>query len=311
MMKNCITIGTFDGVHTGHRFLLNQLEMEAAKHRLKPLVLYFPIPPKTLLSDKPEMTVLTSPAEKKRYLRELSVPAKTLDFAKCRTMSAVKFFNDILVKQYNMGGLLIGADFALGKGRQAGADWLKTQCEKLNLPFEIVRFYKTGTQKISSSLIRKTLACGDIEQANLLLGRPYEITGKVIKGKQLGRTLGFPTANLDTGIYKILPLGVFAVKVQVGEHLYDGFCNIGFRPTVNSINGILPLVEVHIFNFNADIYGKNITIWFAGKLRDETKFDTLPALVAQLKKDRRDAQRLLKHFNLKRLEISSEMFTNH
>lgn len=297
MTKNYITIGTFDGVHAGHRFLLNELEMQAAKYRLKPLVLYFPLPPKTLLGPKPEMTVLTLPDEKKRYLHELGVAAKALDFTACRDKSAEQFF-DVLLKEYNMGGLLIGADFALGKDRQAGADWLKAQCEKSNVPFDMVRFYKTGTQKISSSLIRKTLATGDIEQANLLLGRPYEVTGKVIKGKQLGRQLGFPTANLDTGIYKILPHGVFAVKVRVGEKLYDGFCNIGFRPTVNSIDGNLPLVEVNIFDFDDDIYGQHITIWFADKLRDETKFDTLPALIAQLKQDRKDAKKILKKFKI-------------
>ncbi len=295
-MKNFITIGTFDGVHTGHRFLINQLEMLAAKNRQKPLVLYFPLPPKTLLGIKPEMTVLTLPKEKKLYLRELGTPAELLDFAKCRNMRAEKFFKEILLKKYNMGGLLVGADFALGKDRHAGVDWLAAQCQQLNIPFEIVRFYKTGTQKISSSLIRKTLAAGDIARTNTLLGRPYELTGKVVKGHQLGRKLGFPTANLNTGIYKILPLGVFAVKVRVGEQLYDGFCNIGFRPTVNPINGSLPLVEVNIFDFDEDIYGKNITVWFADKLRNETKFDTLPALVAQLKQDRKDAKKILKKF---------------
>ena len=300
MTKNYITIGTFGGVHAGHRFLLNELEMQAAKARLKPLVLYFPLPPKTLLGDKPEMTVLTLPDEKKRYFRELGTHTQALDFTTCRKMSAEKFFKDILLKQFDMGGLIVGADFALGKDRQAGADWLRARCEAEKIPFETARFYKTGTQKISSSLIRKTLASGDIEGANLLLGRPYEVTGKVVKGKQLGRTLGFPTANLDTGLYKILPLGVFAVKVRVGEKLYDGFCNIGFRPTVNSIDGSLPLVEVHIFDFDADIYGQHITIWFADKLRDETKFDTLPALVAQLKQDRKDAKKILKKFHRNR-----------
>lgn len=298
MKKNFITIGTFDGVHTGHRFLLSRLEMLAAQHRLKPLALYFPLPPKTLLSPTPEMTVLTLPDEKKQLLIALGTPIKPLDFMKCRSMSAEKFFNEVLLKQYNMGGLLIGADFALGKNRQAGAEWLYKKCARLNLPFDIVRFYKTGTQKISSSLIRKILASGDIERANLLLGHPYEVTGKVIKGKQLGRTLGFPTANLDTGIYKILPLGVFAVKVRVGKEIYDGFCNIGFRPTVNSIDGKLPLVEVHIFDFDADIYGRKITIWFAEKLRDETKFTSLPALVTQLKQDRKDAKKILKKFKI-------------
>ncbi len=296
MKKNFITIGTFDGVHTGHRFLINQLEMLAAQYCQNPLVLYFPLPPKTLLGIKPEMTVLTLPKEKRDYLRELGTPAKQLDFAACRNMRAEDFLKQVLLKQYHMGGLLVGADFAMGKDRAAGTDWLCEQCAQLNIPFQIVQFYKTGTQKISSSLIRKTLATGDIERTNALLGRPYELSGKVIKGQQLGRKLGFPTANLNTGIYKILPLGVFAVKVSVGPNVYDGFCNIGFRPTVNPINGNLPLVEVHIFDFDDDIYGKNLTIRFAGKLRDETKFEALPLLVAQLKKDRTEAKQLLKNF---------------
>lgn len=291
-----ITIGTFDGVHAGHRFLLAQLEMLAAKHRFKPLVLYFPLPPKTLLGTKPEMTVLTLPKEKKQLLRSLGTPAKALDFAACRHMTAREFFDKVLLQKMNMGGLLVGADFAFGKGREADAAWLKERCAKAGVVFEKTRFYKTGTQKISSSFVRKLLASGDIWRVNDLLGRPYELTGKVIKGKQLGRHLGFPTANLDTGIYKILPLGVFAVKVRVGKEIYNGFCNIGFRPTVHSVSGALPLVEVHIFDFDKNIYGRNITVWFVQKLRDEVKFDSLPALVAQLKKDRTQAKTYLRRF---------------
>ena len=154
-------------------------------------------------------------------------------------------------------------------------------------------FLSSREQKISSSLIRKTLAAGDITQANAFLGRPYEVTGTVIVGNKLGHTLGFPTANLDTGIYKILPLGVFAVKVAVEGKMYQGFCNIGFRPTVNTIQSSIPLVEVNIFDFNQDIYGKQITVYFYDKLRNETKFNGLNALVAQLKKDRTEARRIL------------------
>lgn len=293
-----ITIGTFDGVHTGHRFLLAQLEMLAAKYRLKPLALYFALPPKTLLGTKPEMTVLTLPREKKELLHALGTPAKELDFAKYRNMEPETFCNDVLLKKFNMGGLLVGADFALGKDRKADADWLQNYCAKTGVIFEKIRFYKTGTQKISSSLIRKLLAGGDIPRVNDLLGRPYELTGKVIKGKQLGRHLGFPTANLDTGIYKILPLGVFVVKVRVGNEIYNGFCNIGFRPTVNPLSGILPLVEVHIFDFNKSIYGRKLTVWFVQKLRDEMKFNSLPDLVTQLKKDRMEAKTYLRRFRL-------------
>ena len=295
--NNFITIGTFDGVHTGHRFLFGRLETLAAQHRQKPLILYFPLPPKTILSTTPEMTVLTTPQEKKKLLRAAGTPAQALDFSACRNLSPQQFF-DLLRTKYRLGGLLVGADFAFGKGRLGDVHFLRTQCERFHLPFQIVTFSKIGTEKISSSLIRKILASGDIARANTLLGRPYELTGRVIKGHRLGRKLGFPTANLDTGIYKVLPLGVFAVKVRVGRRFYDGFCNIGFRPTVNSIDAKLPLVEVHIFDFHQSIYGRKITVWFAGKLREETKFQGLEALVSQLKKDSAQAKRVLKTFSL-------------
>jgi len=295
--KNFITIGTFDGVHTGHRSLFGHLETVAAREHQRPLILYFPLPPKTLLSTAPEMTILTTPEEKKKLFKHAGTPALPLDFSACRPLSPQNFF-DLLRSRYNLGGLLVGADFAFGKDRQGDAEFLRAACARYNIPFEIAPFSKMGTEKISSSLIRKTLASGDIPRANALLGRPYEVTGRVVKGHQLGRKLGFPTANLDTGIYKILPLGVFAVKVRVGRRFYDGFCNIGFRPTVNSIDAKLPLVEVNIFDFRQSIYGRNITIWFADKLRAETKFQGLEALVGQLKKDREQARQILQTFSL-------------
>ena len=295
--KHFITIGTFDGVHAGHQFLFNRLNVLAAHALQQPLVLYFPLPPKTLLAPHPEMTVLTTPQEKKVLLQQASA-AKTiaLDFDKIHNQSPSDFFNELLTR-YQMGGLLIGKDFAFGKDRQGSSDFLRTECLKRDLPFEVLDFLSCQEQKISSSLIRKTLAAGDIAQANAFLGRPYEVSGTVIVGNKLGRTLGFPTANLDTGIYKILPLGVFAVKVLVEGKIYQGFCNIGFRPTVNTIQSPIPLVEVHIFDFNQDIYGKEITVYFYEKLRDETKFNGLDALVSQLKKDRAEARRILQQIN--------------
>lgn len=295
--KHFITIGTFDGVHAGHQFLFNRLNVLAAHALQQPLVLYFPLPPKTLLAPHPEMTILSTPQEKKVLLQQASA-AKTiaLDFDKIHNQSPSDFFNELLTR-YQMGGLLIGKDFAFGKDRQGSSDFLRTECLKRDLPFEVLDFLSCQEQKISSSLIRKTLAAGDIAQANAFLGRPYEVSGTVIVGNKLGRTLGFPTANLDTGIYKILPLGVFAVKVLVEGKIYQGFCNIGFRPTVNTIQSPIPLVEVHIFDFNQDIYGKEITVYFYEKLRDETKFNGLDALVSQLKKDRAEARRILQQIN--------------
>lgn len=293
-MKNFITIGTFDGVHHGHQHLFNLLETRAALHRAKPLVLYFSLPPKTLQSPRPEMTVLTLPEEKKGIFKTLGLRTEALDFSRVRSLSAQQFFNRLL-HHFECGGLLIGADFAFGKNREGSAVFLREACALKNIPFEVLSFYKDGCDKISSSLIRKLLAQGNIAHANSLLGRPYELTGQVITGHKLGRKLGYPTANLDTGIYKILPLGVFAVKVRVGAKIYDGFCNIGFRPTVNTLNTLLPLVEVHIFNFKQSIYGRKITIWFFQKLRDEMKFDGLEALKAQLAQDREQASLILRH----------------
>lgn len=294
--KNFITIGTFDGVHTGHRHLFARLETLAAGALLKPLALYFPLPPKTLLSAHPEMSVLTLPQEKKQLLKNIGLPAKPLDFENCRETPAQDFFQQTLLENYQMGGLLVGPDFAFGKNRQGGVEFLRAECAKYKIPFSVADFYRAGGEKISSSLIRKVLAQGNITLANTLLGRPYELSGTVVKGHKLGRKLGFPTANLDTGIYKILPLGVFAVKVRVGRKIYDGFCNIGFRPTVNTLHTVLPLVEVNIFDFRQSIYGRKITIWFADKLREETKFNGLEALVRQLKQDREEARRKLQGF---------------
>lgn len=295
-MKQFITIGTFDGVHLGHQHLFNTLETRAALHRQRAQVLYFPLPPKTLLSTQPEMTVLTLPEEKKSLFKKLGMRAETLDFRKIRSLSPQQFFNR-LTNRYDLGGLLIGADFAFGNNREGSAVFLREACAAQNIPFEVLPFYKEGHEKISSSLVRKILAQGDIPHANTLLGRPYELTGRVITGHKLGRKLGYPTANLDTGIYKILPLGVFAVKVRVGTKIYNGFCNIGFRPTVNTLDTLLPLVEVHIFDFKQSIYGRKITVWFYQKLRDEMKFDGLESLKNRLWQDKQTASHILKQIH--------------
>ena len=295
-MKNFITIGTFDGVHTGHQHLFNLLEARAALYRAKPLALYFPLPPKTLQSLHPEMTVLTLPDEKKKIFKQIGLSNHPLDFVQIRSLSAQQFFRRLL-QRFDCAGLLVGADFAFGKNREGSAVFLREACSQKNIPFEVAPFFKEGCEKISSSFIRKILASGDIPRANALLGRPYELTGTVITGHKLGRKLGFPTANLDTGIYKILPLGVFAVKVRVGTRMYNGFCNIGFRPTINTLTTLLPLVEVHIFNFKQSIYGRKITIWFYQKLRNETKFENLDSLKRQLLLDKQTAQAVLQEFS--------------
>ncbi|MGB2579174.1 riboflavin kinase/FMN adenylyltransferase [Elusimicrobium simillimum] len=297
MKKNFITIGTFDGVHKGHGMLFARLKTLAKKHKMNSMVLYFPLPPKTLMSPVPELTVLTLPDEKLALIKQAKPDyADALNFKACKNISRENYF-DILLKTYNMGGLLVGRDFAFGKDRKGHIDFLRKACAKAGIVLEVEDFFKTAKtdgHKISSSLIRKTLAEGDVKTANKYLGRPYSVSGIVVKGKQLGRQLGYPTANLDIGIYKILPLGVFAVEAVIGKEKFKAMANIGYRPTVNPIHSNVPLVEVNILNFNRDIYGKTLTINFVSKIRGEKKFNGLPALIKQLGTDARAAAKAVK-----------------
>ncbi len=291
--KYFITIGTFDGVHLGHQALFARLEQAAVQHQLKPLVLYFPYPPKTLLSPAPAMTVLSTPPEKKALLKScLTAPREELNFYMYREYTPEQFLKKVLLDKYRCGGILAGPDFMFGKNQAGNDTWLKQKCSQLGIPFEMIPFYDGSKgEKISSSLIRKTLAAGNIPLANAMLGRPYSIEGRVVPGKKLGRKLGFPTANLDVNFYKLLPLGVYAVQVRVGRSMYRGVCNIGFRPTVNPIDSIIPLTEVHILDFNKSIYGRRIQVSFLRRLRGEEKFDSLDALKAQLAADKEQARR--------------------
>ncbi len=293
--KKLITVGTFDGVHLGHRALFARLEQLSVQYQMKAQVLYFPYPPKTLLSPQPEMTVLSTPPEKKALLKScLHFPTEELNFQMYREYTAEKFFKKVLLEKYNCGAILAGPDFAFGKNRQGNGDFLKAKCQQLAIPCHIMSFYDgEDGSKISSSLIRKTLAQGDIRSANALLGRPYSVEGRVITGQKLGRKIGFPTANLDINFYKLLPLGVFAVKVRIGRRFYRGICNIGFRPTVNTIHSVIPLVEVHILDFKRSIYGRRVEVFFYDKIRSESKFDSLEALKAQLEQDKKDACHLI------------------
>ena len=295
--KYFITVGTFDGMHLGHRALFTRLEQLAVLHQLKPLVLYFPYPPKTLLAEQPAMTTLSAPPEKKVLLKQMLGDTKReeLNFYLYREHTPEHFFKKVLLEKYQCGGILAGPDFTFGKNRAGNAAWLKQKCAQLGLPFEMLPFYNgPHGEKISSSLIRKTLAAGDIAAANAMLGRPYSLEGRVIPGQRLGRKLGFPTANLDVNFYKLLPLGVYAVRVRVGKSWYKGICNIGFRPTVNTISAPIPLTEVHILNFNKSIYGRRLEVVFVDKIRGEQKFDSLEALKKQLAQDKKLAHQVIK-----------------
>jgi riboflavin kinase/FMN adenylyltransferase len=289
MRKNFITIGSFDGVHLGHGHLVCGLKKLARQNNMASCVLAFVVPPKAFLTRGVQL--LTAPREKLALLRELC-PDKTapLDFKEVQNISARGFF-DILVQKYNMGGILAGPDFAFGRNRAGGADFLRRACARSGVIYARETFLKIGGHKISSSAIRRALAAGDVRAASVMLGRPYSAQGKIIKGRQLGRTIGFPTANMAYDAAKILPRGIFAVRVYLGDEVFKGVCNIGMRPTVCD-NG-LPSVETHILDFDRDIYGRIMRVDFMAKIRDEIKFESLPRLKAQIRRDAARARLLL------------------
>jgi riboflavin kinase/FMN adenylyltransferase len=292
MGKNFITIGSFDGVHIGHRRLIYTLKDLSAQNKMKSALITFPYPPRVVMAENKEMSVITAPKEKYKLLAGFGVDnIVKLNFEEIKDYACEEFFC-ILLKKYRMGGFLAGKDFAFGKDRGGHLDFLRKACQKHNVLYAQAGFVQEGGHKISSSLIRRAVKEGGVEAAAAMLGRPYRIAGKIIKGRQLGRAIGFPTANLDIDTVKVLPRGVYAVDVYLGKEKFKGVCNIGIRPTVD--NSGLPSVEVHILDFSRSIYGRILKVNFAAKIRSERRFSGLNELKTQINIDAKAARKLVK-----------------
>jgi riboflavin kinase/FMN adenylyltransferase len=291
MRKNFITIGAFDGVHRGHRHLIDMLANLAAQNNMRSAVITFPLPPRAVISGQEDNFALTTAKEKYEILSSIGTDKIIkIDFNKIKNLKPPQFFN-LLISKYNMGGILAGPDFAFGKNREGHLAFLRDACAKRALIYAQTDLLRQEGHKVSSSLIRTALKNGDIQTANKMLGRHYGAQGKVAKGRQLGRTIGFPTANLAVDAAKILPRGVFAVKVILGKEILKGVCNIGLRPTVSDSDR--PCVEVNIFDFKGNIYGRILKIEFIAKIRGELKFKSLKELAAQIALDAATAKQLL------------------
>ena len=288
MSKTFITIGTFDGMHRGHKKLFSALKTAAKKNGFTPLALVFKMPPKNILNNNLEQSVLLDFERKKNFFKDIKTIY--LDFNKVKDLTAETFF-DLLIEKYKMGGIIAGKDFAFGKNRQGNIPFLREKCKQNNIVFEVIDFEEEEQSKISSSRLRTALKAGEIAALNKMLGRNFTLEGEVIYGQQLGRKIGFPTANLDIKKEQILPRGVFAVLVFLNGKKYKGICNIGLRPTV-AIKG-LPSVEIFIFNFNKDIYGQILRAEFIQKIRSEKRFNGLDELTTQINNDCAVAQKIL------------------
>ena len=281
-----LTLGTFDGVHKGHQSILNKVTQDATANGYESVVLTFFPHPRMVLQKDHNIKLINTIEEKAQLLQELGIQHLILqEFTKeFANLSAEQFVEEVLVKHLNIKKIIIGYDHRFGKNRSADIHDLMDFGRKYKFDVEQISAQEINEVSISSTKIRKALEEGKIETANDYLGTPYFITGNVIKGKQLGRTIGFPTANIQLNEdYKLIPkIGAYIVSATIDGKLVKGMMNIGYNPTVN--NQALSL-EVHFLDFDKDIYDKKIQIHFHKYLRDEQKFPSLDALKQQLAKD--------------------------
>ena len=291
-----VATGFFDGVHVGHRLVIQQLTEAAAVRGDESMVITFwPHPRNVLQKEARSLRLLTTLEEKKAMLRGLGVDhVEVLPFTKDFSSWTTEEYLRHLMEKYGTRAILLGYDNRIGCDAK-GADEVARTAEGLGL--EVIRTEMVPSEKgyaVSSTKIRERLEAGDVRSAADMLGYEYGLHGVVISGNRIGRTIGFPTANMQ--LYEPLKLvpgnGVYFVRVEtLGRRLY-GMCNIGFRPTVGAGNG--RTIETNIFGFDEDIYGLDLRLTFISKIRDEIKFDSLDDLKAQLAKDRDACLNLLK-----------------
>ena len=292
-----VTIGTFDGVHLGHREVISELKRLSSHSMGESVVFTFEPHPRIVITPQEDtIRLLSTKDEKIRLMDEIGIDHLviypfTKEFSR---LTYDEFVEKILVGSMNISSLVVGYDHRFGQGRKGDFNSLEMLSKTLDFKVEQLSQLVVNNKIVSSTKIRLALGVGDITKANHFLGYQYTLSGKVVEGNKLGRQLGFPTANIDTGdSHKLVPGdGVYAVTVQTGGNIFNGMLNIGVRPTVNS-NADHKTIEVHIFNFDQDIYHSEITVHFVEKIRDEQKFEGLDQLKEQLKNDQHVALRIL------------------
>lgn len=290
-----VTIGTFDGVHLGHKKILEQIVENAHSQNCESLVLTFFPHPRTILQADSEMKQLNTLAEKTNLLSALGIDNLVIhpfDAAFSR-LTAEEFVKQDLVDTFKIKKIIIGHDHRFGRNRTANIDDLIEFGNKFGFEVEEISAKEINEVSISSTKIRNALTEGNIELANNYLGYYYSLTGIVSKGKQLGRTIGFPTANIKiVEEYKLIPQnGVYIVQSNLDGIMYHGMMNIGTRPTVD---GTTQTIEIHFFDFQKELYNQKITISLSHRMRSEQKFESVDALKKQLYKDKITALAIIK-----------------
>jgi len=292
--KTVMTLGTFDGVHKGHQKIISELVENARKIGCESLILTFFPHPRMILQEPSEIKLLNTIKEKSELLSKLGVDHLIIhpfDHSFSR-LGAEEFVSDILVKQFAIEKIIIGHDHRFGRNRTANIYDLVEYGEEFGFEVQQISALEIDSISVSSTKIRTALQEGNVEKANEYLGYPYFLSGKIIKGKSIGRTIGFPTANLHIEeSYKLIPKnGVYVVQTKVNDDNIYGMMNIGLNPT---FEGSTQSIEIHLLNFEGDLYYQHLKIELLKRIRDEVKFDSMEALQKQLLSDKNQILRYL------------------
>jgi len=283
--RSVVTIGSFDGVHLGHQAILNQVKAVAAELGLPSVVMTFEPQPQEFFSGERAPARLMRLREKVEALFEFGVDqVLCLQFNReLRNLTAAEFVRSVLVDGLGTRHLIVGDDFRFGCDRSGDFKMLSEMGETYDFAVQDTDTLEVDGQRVSSTLVRQILEQGNFERASQLLGKPFTITGRVVYGQQLGRELGFPTANVQLNRYSAPLSGVYAVLVNIDGAVYQGAANVGLRPTVGDL--LKPILEVHLLDFEADLYGRRIEVEFVTKIRDEEKFTSLDKLIESIQRD--------------------------
>ncbi len=277
--SHCVlTIGKYDGMHLGHQQILQRVKTVAVEMSLPSLVILSEPQPEEFFAGENAPARLLSFADKLNFLESIGIDIvykMKFDYQLSK-LSAEDFINDILYQGLGAKALIVGDDFRFGKDRKGDFNLLKEQGKYLSFSVEVAKEYLNNGFRVSSTLLREKLELGDCEAANILLNRPYHLSGVVIKGQQLGREMGYPTANIKTGLSKLTLEGVFAVTIELGKRCFKGVASIGYKPTIEGKHDLA--VEVFLIGFDEDIYGEKISVNFYKKIRDQEKFSNLQEL---------------------------------
>jgi riboflavin kinase/FMN adenylyltransferase len=285
-----VTVGSFDGLHLGHKALIERTLQRARETGRPSLMVSFEPMPREFLNPRAPPARLTNLRERWRLLEHSGLDAIVLlRFDERLRMLSGEEFLHWLTADLAVGGIVVGHDFRFGREGVANVDFLRAAGAARGFPVEVLEPVRVGADRVSSSLVREALEARDLPRAAHLLGRPYSMRGRVVRGQQLGRTLGFPTANIRLRRKRIPLGGIFAVRVHgIGPAPMGGVASLGTRPTVG---GVEPLLETVVFDFSGDLYGRELEVEFIAHLRDEVRFESVEVMVLQMQVDAREARK--------------------